>query len=96
MMTDQVAGYIAYFSGHGRGVFERAYARSGRYHDMMVSTLKRITGIDQDAFTIHPDNTQADVLIAYGQVLKIRKNPGPIGWMLVGAILAIVIIVATR
>ena len=36
MMTDQVAGYIAYFSGHGRGVFERAYARSGRYRDMML------------------------------------------------------------
>ncbi len=40
MMTDQVAGYITYFSGHGRGVFERAYARSGRYHDMIVSTLQ--------------------------------------------------------
>ncbi|MBZ5689344.1 MAG: LysM peptidoglycan-binding domain-containing protein [Acidobacteriia bacterium] len=47
MMTDQVAGYIAYFSGHGRGVFERAYARSGRYHDMMVSTLKQ-EGVPQD------------------------------------------------
>jgi len=40
MMTDQVAGYISYFSGRGRGVFERAFARSGRYHDMIVSTLK--------------------------------------------------------
>ncbi|HYM74550.1 MAG TPA: LysM peptidoglycan-binding domain-containing protein [Candidatus Dormibacteraeota bacterium] len=47
MMTDQVAGYIAYFSGHGRGVFERAYARSGRYHDMMVSTLRQ-EGVPQD------------------------------------------------
>ena len=47
MMTDQVAGYIAYFSGHGRGVFERAYARSGRYHDMMVSILKE-QGVPQD------------------------------------------------
>ena len=47
MMTDQVAGYIAYFSGHGRSVFERAYARSGRYHDMMVSTLKE-QGLPQD------------------------------------------------
>src|SRR5579862_7538277 len=47
MMTDQVAGYIAYFSGHGRGVFERAYARSGRYHDMIVSVLKQ-EGIPQD------------------------------------------------
>jgi hypothetical protein len=56
----------------------------------------RITGIEQDAFTIHPDNTSADVLIAYDQVLKVRKNPGPIGWMLVGAVIVIVIIVATR
>ena len=47
MMTDQVAGYITYFSGHGRGVFERAYARSGRYHDMIVSALKA-EGVPQD------------------------------------------------
>jgi membrane-bound lytic murein transglycosylase D len=47
MMTDQVAGYIAYFSGHGRSVFESAYARSGRYHDMMVSVLKE-QGLPQD------------------------------------------------
>ena len=47
MMTDQVAGYITYFSGYGRGVFERAYARSGRYHDMMVATLKA-EGLPQD------------------------------------------------
>ena len=47
MMTDQVAGYISYFSGYGRGVFERAYARSGRYHDMIVATLKE-QGLPQD------------------------------------------------
>jgi len=47
MMTDQVAGYISYFSGYGRGVFERAYARSGRYHDMIVATLKQ-EGVPQD------------------------------------------------
>jgi membrane-bound lytic murein transglycosylase D len=47
MMTDQVAGYISYFSNRGRGVFERAYARSGRYHDMIVSTLKQ-EGVPQD------------------------------------------------
>src|ERR1700686_1068727 len=40
MMTDQVAGYISYFSNRGRGTFERAIARSGRYHDMMVSILR--------------------------------------------------------
>ena len=47
MMTDQVAGYITYFSGRGRGGFERAFARSGRYHDMIVSTLKE-EGVPQD------------------------------------------------
>jgi membrane-bound lytic murein transglycosylase D len=47
MMTDQVAGYISYFSNRGRGTFERAFARSGRYHDMMVSILKQ-EGIPQD------------------------------------------------
>ena len=47
MLTDQVAGYITYFSGHGRGVFERAYARSGRYQDLIVSTLKS-EGVPQD------------------------------------------------
>jgi membrane-bound lytic murein transglycosylase D len=47
MMTDQVAGFISYFSGRGRGVFERAFARSGRYHDMIVSTLKE-EGVPQD------------------------------------------------
>ncbi|MGA2919992.1 MAG: transglycosylase SLT domain-containing protein [Candidatus Sulfotelmatobacter sp.] len=47
MMTDQVAGYISYFSGRGRGTFERAFARSGRYHDMMVRILRQ-EGVPQD------------------------------------------------
>jgi membrane-bound lytic murein transglycosylase D len=47
MLNDQVAGYIAYFSGRGRGVFERAFARSGRYRDMMLPILKQ-EGVPQD------------------------------------------------
>jgi membrane-bound lytic murein transglycosylase D len=47
MMTDQVAGFITYFSGRGRGTFERAFAHSGRYHDMIVATLKQ-EGVPQD------------------------------------------------
>ncbi len=47
MMTDQVAGYISYFSNHGRGVFVRALARSGRYRDMMLPILKQ-EGVPQD------------------------------------------------
>ncbi len=47
MLTDQVTGYISYFSNRGRGVFERAYARSGRYHDMMATILRQ-EGVPQD------------------------------------------------
>lgn len=47
MITDQVAGYISYFSNRGRGTFERAFSRSGRYHDMMVSILEQ-EGVPQD------------------------------------------------
>ncbi len=47
MMTDQVAGYITYFSGRGRDTFDRAFSRSGRYHDMIVATLKQ-EGVPQD------------------------------------------------
>ncbi|HVI06712.1 MAG TPA: LysM peptidoglycan-binding domain-containing protein, partial [Candidatus Binatia bacterium] len=47
MMTDQVAGYISYFSNRGRGTFERAYARSGRYREVMLPILKE-EGVPQD------------------------------------------------
>src|SRR6185312_7897220 len=40
MMTDQVAGYIDYFSGRGRENFENALIRSGRYRDMIQKTFK--------------------------------------------------------
>lgn len=47
MMTDQVAGYINYFSSRGREIFERALARSGRYDDMIRRTLRE-EGVPQD------------------------------------------------
>jgi len=47
MMTDQVAGYIAYFSGRGHDTFAHALARSGRYRDMMLPILKQ-EGVPQD------------------------------------------------
>jgi membrane-bound lytic murein transglycosylase D len=40
VMTDQVAGYINYFSNRGRGTLERALARSGRYEDMIHRVLR--------------------------------------------------------
>jgi membrane-bound lytic murein transglycosylase D len=47
MMTDQVAGFINYFSNRGRGTIERALARSGRYEDMIRQVLKE-EGVPQD------------------------------------------------
>jgi len=47
MMTDQVAGYINYFSTRGRGIIERALSRSGRYEDMIRRVLKE-EGVPQD------------------------------------------------
>jgi membrane-bound lytic murein transglycosylase D len=47
MMTDQVAGYIAFFSSRGRGVLERGLARSGRYEEM-IHTILREEGVPQD------------------------------------------------
>ncbi|MBV9182255.1 MAG: lytic transglycosylase domain-containing protein, partial [Acidobacteria bacterium] len=47
MMTDQVAGYINYFSTHGHGTLERALARSGRYREMIERILKE-EGVPQD------------------------------------------------
>ncbi|HMD16780.1 MAG TPA: transglycosylase SLT domain-containing protein [Terriglobales bacterium] len=40
MMTDQVAGYISYFSNRGRPTVEHALARSGRYEDMIRRVLQ--------------------------------------------------------
>ena len=47
MMTDQVAGFINYFSTRGRGTVERALSRSGRYEDMIRRILKE-EGVPQD------------------------------------------------
>jgi membrane-bound lytic murein transglycosylase D len=47
MMTDQVAGYINFYSNRGRGVLERALARSGRYDEMIRGILKQ-EGVPQD------------------------------------------------
>ena len=47
MMTDQVAGFINYFSTRGRGTMERALARSGRYEDMIRQILQE-EGVPQD------------------------------------------------
>src|SRR5579872_2072842 len=47
MINDYVAGYINYFSSNGKGSFERAWVRSGRYRDMILRIFKE-EGVPQD------------------------------------------------
>jgi membrane-bound lytic murein transglycosylase D len=47
MMTDQVAGYINYFSTRGRGTLGHGLERSGRYREMIERILKE-EGVPQD------------------------------------------------
>src|SRR5207302_6699740 len=47
MINDYVAGYINYFSSRGKGTFEQAQARSGRYRDMILRIFRE-EGIPQD------------------------------------------------
>lgn len=47
MINEYVAGYINYFSTHGRGVFEGAWVRSGRYKEMILRIFHE-EGIPQD------------------------------------------------
>ena len=37
---------------------------------------------------------KAEVQIPYDHVIKVKKNPGAITWMLVGAVLVVIVIVA--
>lgn len=47
MMTDQVAGYINYFSTRGRPTLEHGLTLSGRYRELIESVLKE-EGVPQD------------------------------------------------
>jgi membrane-bound lytic murein transglycosylase D len=47
IINDYVAGYINYFSTRGRGVFEGAWTRSGKYREMIQRIFKE-EGIPQD------------------------------------------------
>ncbi len=53
-----------------------------------------IIRIEDHSFQLQPDRQQAEVQIPYDHVVTIKKNPGAITWMLVGAVLVIIIIVA--
>lgn len=47
VINDYVTGYINYFSTRGKGTFERALARSGRYREM-ITRVFREEGVPQD------------------------------------------------
>ncbi|MGH9516969.1 MAG: LysM peptidoglycan-binding domain-containing protein [Terriglobales bacterium] len=47
MMTDQVAGYINYFSSRGRPTLEHGLTQSGRYRELIENVLKE-EGVPQD------------------------------------------------
>ena len=47
IINDYVTGYINYFSTRGKGTFERAFVRSGRYRDMIVRIFRE-EGVPQD------------------------------------------------
>lgn len=47
MINDYVAGYINYYSTRGKGTFERALARSGRYREMIMRVFRE-EGVPQD------------------------------------------------
>src|SRR5215469_11028651 len=47
VINDYVTGYINYFSTRGKGVFERAFVRSGRYREM-IARIFREEGVPQD------------------------------------------------
>jgi membrane-bound lytic murein transglycosylase D len=47
VMTDQVAGFINYFSGRGRGTITNGLVRSGRYEDMIRRVLRE-EGVPQE------------------------------------------------
>ena len=51
MINDYVAGFINYFSTRGRGVFEGALTRSGRYREMIFRIFKE-EGVPQDLIYI--------------------------------------------
>ena len=80
---------------------KRRVERLGLGQHVMVKTVQReelhghILKIAPQTFTLKPDRS-AQTGIAYADVLKVRKNPGPVLWILVGAALVVIIIVAVR
>jgi len=77
---------------------KRRVEKLGVGQHVMVRTVQgrelhgHIVKIDAQTFALKPDHS-SQTEIAYADVMKVRKNPGPIFWMLVGAVLVVIIIV---
>src|SRR5438874_9699447 len=54
-----------------------------------------IVKIDSQTFTLRPDGGQ-ETEIAYVDLVKIRKNPGPVLWIVIGAALVVIIIAIAK
>jgi preprotein translocase subunit YajC len=80
---------------------ERRIERLGVGQHIMVRTAQgevlhgHIVKINAQTFTLKPDDG-APVEIAYADVAKVRKNPGPVVWMLLGAAVVIIIIAIAK
>lgn len=70
VMNDRVQAWVDYFTGSGRGWFERSLARSGQYMDMMRAQLKR-KGLPQDLIYL--------AFIESGFVNRARSGAGAVG-----------------
>ena len=55
-----------------------------------------ITAIGEQSFTLQADNATSETEIAYDPVLNVKKNPGPVTWMVLGTVIMIVLIVAVK
>jgi hypothetical protein len=55
-----------------------------------------IAAIGDQFFALRADRTNSETQISYDQVLQVKKNPGPLGWMLIGAALTLIIIAVAR
>lgn len=45
------------------------------------------------SFKLRPDKSESEIQIPYSQVLRVKKNPGALTWVLVGAVLAIIVVI---
>ena len=52
-----------------------------------------ITVIGDQSFKVKPDKAAAEREIAYSQVAKVRENPGKTGWIIIGVLIAVVVVV---